>query len=396
LSDGPNKFLCHPNQCPFQLRHDDGELWVSSPTGFDITRTPDFIAASFYTDHFQDQDAFPAPCPGDELASPLPCKRATHAQIPHKPSGTSQDQASPTPSPGDELASPLPCKRATHVQIPHTPSGISQAQAPTNNKARAAEKSAPVSESDYNLDAFPAPCPGDEPKSPLPRKRAPHAQISHSTTGISQYQASTTPSPGDELASQLPCKRATHAQIPQMEASGFILDITAIVDQQPYQASTSATSNTQVNQNATANPAPQASPDPNSTTIPSHEQEWTRRLNISGNNSFMTKTSDAVSRANNATNTSDGAESLNPDPTASRRNYRESVLEQARLKARNAVHAANNNSSSGNDEDSLSTNSDTSSNSFSQGQPASNGSAASISKTTANSHRVSKDGGARA
>jgi hypothetical protein len=137
-------------------------------------------------------------------------------------------------------------------------------------------------------------------------------------------------------------------------------------------------------------------PTPNVATIPSHEQEWARRLNISGDNSFTTKASDAVSRADGATNTTDGAESFNPDPTASRRNYRESVLEQARLKVRNAVHAANNNSSSGNDEDSLSINSDISSNSFLQGQPASNGSAASISKTTANSHRVSKDGGATA
>eukprot|EP00956_Cyclotella_meneghiniana_P014336 scaffold21438_cov60-Cyclotella_meneghiniana.AAC.9 len=185
------------------------------------------------------------------------------------------------------------------------------------------------------------------------------------------------------------------AFVSEMEANGFILDITVIADQQPYQA-TAATNNTQVNQNVTANPAPQASPDPNSTTIPSHEQEWAHRLKISGNNSFTTKASDAVSRADDTTNTTDGAESFNPDPTTSRRNYRETVLEQARLKARNAVHAANNNSSSGNDEDSLSINSDTSSNSFSQGQPASNGSAASISKTTANLHRVSKDGGARA
>eukprot|EP00956_Cyclotella_meneghiniana_P033768 scaffold98817_cov45-Cyclotella_meneghiniana.AAC.2 len=185
------------------------------------------------------------------------------------------------------------------------------------------------------------------------------------------------------------------ASVSEMEANGFILDITAIADQQPYQA-TSATNNTQVNQNATANPTPQASPDPNSTTIPSHEQEWARCLNISGNNSFTTKASDAVSRADDATNTTDGAKSFNPDPTTSRRNYRETVLEQARLKARNAVHASNNNSSSGNDEDSLSIYSDASSNSFSQGQPASNGSAASISKTTANLHRVSKDGGARA
>jgi hypothetical protein len=149
----------------------------------------------------------------------------------------------------------------------------------------------------------------------------------------------------------------------EMEANGFILDITTIADQQPDQV-TSATSNTQVNQNATANPAPQASPDPNATTIPSHEQEWARRLNISSNNSFTTKASDAVSCTDDATDTTDGAESFNPDPTVSRCNYRESVLEQARLKVRNAVHAANNNSSSGNNEDSLSINSDISSNSF--------------------------------
>ena len=62
------------------------------------------------------------------------------------------------------------------------------------------------------------------------------------------------------------------AFVREMEVNGFILDITTIADQQPDQA-TAATSNTQVNQNVTANPAPQASPDPNATTIPSHEQE---------------------------------------------------------------------------------------------------------------------------
>jgi hypothetical protein len=178
-----------------------------------------------------------------------------------------------------------------------------------------------------------------------------------STTWDPETMSVTTPFVDDE-----------DAFVHEMEVNGFILDITAISDQQPEQV-TSATSNTQVNQNATANPAPQASPDPNATNIPSHEQEWARRLNISGNNSFTTKASDVVSRADDGTNTTDGAESFNPDPTASRHNYRESVLEQARLKARNAVHAANNNSSSGKDEDSLSINSDISSNSFSQGQP---------------------------
>jgi hypothetical protein len=61
----------------------------------------------------------------------------------------------------------------------------------------------------------------------------------------------------------------------------------------------------------------------------------------------------------------------------------------------NAVKAANKVSSPDNDEDSLSINSNESSTSFSQGKPASNGSAASIPKTTAKMQRVSKDGGAK-
>jgi hypothetical protein len=180
-----------------------------------------------------------------------------------------------------------------------------------------------------------------------------------------------------------------------MEEKGFVLDITALADKPTEQA---APVGTAAQSNKASPTATETQPplDPNTSTIPTQEQEWARRLNISGNNSFTTKASDAVSCTDDATNTTTGAESFNPDPTIAKRNYRESVLEQARLKARNAVHAAHNASSNGTEEDSLSINSDESSISFSQGKPASNGSAASVPKTTANPHRVSKDGGARA
>lgn len=185
------------------------------------------------------------------------------------------------------------------------------------------------------------------------------------------------------------------AFVREMEEKGFELDITALAEQPPEQAPR-ITSNTQPNNAPNIEPATQSPLDPNASTIPAQEQEWAHRLNISGNNSFTTKASDAVSRADDATNTTDGAESFNADQTIAKRNYRESILEQARLKAMNAVKAANKVSSPDNDEDSLSINSNESSTSFSQGKPASNGSAASIPKTTAKMQRVSKDGGAKA
>jgi hypothetical protein len=184
------------------------------------------------------------------------------------------------------------------------------------------------------------------------------------------------------------------AFVREMEEKGFELDITALAEQPPEQAPR-ITSNTQPNNAPNIEPATQSPLDPNASTIPAQEQEWAHRLNISGNNSFTTKASDAVSRADDATNTTDGAESFNVDQTIAKRNYRESILEQARLKAMNAVKAANKVSSPDNDEDSLSINSNESSTSFSQGKPASNGSAASIPKTTAKMQRVSKDGGAK-
>jgi hypothetical protein len=183
------------------------------------------------------------------------------------------------------------------------------------------------------------------------------------------------------------------AFVREMEEKGFELDITALAEQTSEQASR-INSNTHPNNAPNTEPSTQPPQDPNASTIPAQEQEWAHRLNISVNNSFTTKASDAVSRADDATNTTDGAESFNVDPTIAKHNYRESVLKQARLKARNAVNADNKASSPDSDEDSLSINSNESSISFSQGKPASNGSAASIPKTTANTQRVSKDGGA--
>ena len=47
MSNGPNKFLCHPNQGPFQIDYKDGEFWIVTCTGSNITQ----ILASI-TDNF--------------------------------------------------------------------------------------------------------------------------------------------------------------------------------------------------------------------------------------------------------------------------------------------------------------------------------------------------------
>ena len=197
----------------------------------------------------------------------------------------------------------------------------------------------------------------------------------------------------DTMAITTPFIDSEDAFVLEMEKKGFVLDITALSDKPTEQTATNTTG--LPNKPSPTADAPQQPLDPNTSTIPPQEQEWAQRLNLSGNNSFTTKASDAVSRADDATTNTEGAESFNPDPSTSKRNYRDTVLEQARLKAKNAVNNANKAPPEDNDEDSLSINSNESSTSFSPGKPASNGSAASIPKTTANTRRVSKDGGAR-
>jgi hypothetical protein len=177
-----------------------------------------------------------------------------------------------------------------------------------------------------------------------------------------------------------------------MNDSGFTIDISAITG-----PNNDKPSNTESNANPPAPQHPTTSPtDLNESTIPQQQQEWANRLNLSGNASFTSKNSEAVSRADDATNNTDGANSFTPCPIEKQRNLRNSIIEKARLNAKRVVQAAKKTSKAADEEDSLSINSDTSHTSFSQGQPTHKGSAASIPNATANVQSASKDGGATA
>jgi hypothetical protein len=182
------------------------------------------------------------------------------------------------------------------------------------------------------------------------------------------------------------------AFVQEMNDSGFTIDISAITG-----PNNDKPSNTESDANPPAFRHPTTSPtDLNESTIPQQQQEWANRLNLSGNASFTSKNSEAVSRADDATNNTDGANSFTPCPIEKQRNLRNSIIEKARLNAKRVVQAAKKTSKAADEEDSLSINSDTSHTSFSQGQPTHKGSAASIPNATANVQSASKDGGATA
>jgi hypothetical protein len=182
------------------------------------------------------------------------------------------------------------------------------------------------------------------------------------------------------------------AFVQEMDDSGFTIDISAVIDpNKPTSLDPTSNPHTATSKNPTNSPT-----DPNESTIPVQQQEWANRLNLSGNASFTSKNSEFVSRADDATANTDGANSFTPCPIEKQRNLRNSIIEKARLNAKRAVKAAKRDNNAANDEDSLSINSDASNTSFSQGQPTHKGSAASIPNANANTQSASKDGGANA
>jgi hypothetical protein len=182
------------------------------------------------------------------------------------------------------------------------------------------------------------------------------------------------------------------AFVQEMDDSGFTIDISAVIDpNKPTSLDPTSNPHTATSKNPTNSPT-----DPNESTIPAQQQEWANRLNLSGNASFTSKNSEFVSRADDATANTDGANSFTPCPIEKQRNLRNSIIEKARLNAKRAVKAAKRDNNAANDEDSLSINSDASNTSFSQGQPTHKGSAASIPNANANTQSASKDGGANA
>jgi hypothetical protein len=196
----------------------------------------------------------------------------------------------------------------------------------------------------------------------------------------------------DNMSVDSPFVDNEDAFVREMDESGFTIDISAITGPNNDTPPTME-DNTDIPASK-QNTAPPT--DPNESTIPPQQQEWANRLNLSGNASFTSKNSEAVSRADDATINTDGANSFTPCPIEKQRNLRNSIIEKARLNAKRVVQTAKKIPKAADEDDSLSINSDTSITSFSQGQPTHKGSAASIPNANANMQRASKDGGASA